>query len=226
MSIRFVVSCSFGFFTSLSLHSFVLTNISSILLWKFVCSTQWQSFLVSLPKLFWWLLFQEDMGSDLLVIFLQCYAYLAVASLQVPLCLYIQRLLLCQYQYAYPAVASLPVPVFLSSGCFFASFLLLFTNYIADVWLFQLGATLIIFILYSRFLAKFILHLCSNTFVCTLPSWEICWCSLSCSWWSDPWLAFLNFGFPPYYCLSVYSLIRGSFRRVFLSGFWLHCAFL
>jgi len=36
----------------------------------------------------------------------------------------------------------------LSSGCFFASFLLLFANYIADVWLFQLGATLIIY-LYS-----------------------------------------------------------------------------
>ena len=66
----------------------------------------------------------------------------------------------------YPAVASLPVPVFLSSGCFFASFLL-FANYIADVWLFQLGATLIIFILYSRFLAKSILHLCSNTFCWT-----------------------------------------------------------
>jgi alpha-1,2-mannosyltransferase len=70
----------------------------------------------------------------------------------------IQRLLLCQYQ------------VCLSSGCFFASFLLLFGNYIADVWLLQLGATLIIFILYSRFLARFILHVCSNTFVCTLPS--------------------------------------------------------
>jgi len=203
----------------------VLTNdISSILLWKFVCSTQWQSFLVSLPKLFWWLLFQEDMGSDLLVIFLQCYAYLAVASLQVPLCLYIQRLLLCQYQYAYPAVASLPVPVFLSSGCFFASFLLLFANYIADVWLFQLGATLIIFILYSRFLAKFILHLCSNTFVCTLPSWEICWCSLSFA------AGGVILGWPFSILVSlpvtVYSLIRGSFTRVFLSGFLTSLCFL
>ena len=91
------------------------------------------------------------------------------------------------------------------------------------MWLLQLGATLIIFILYSRFLAKFILHLCSNTFVCTLPSWEICWCSLSCSWWSDPWLAFLNFGFLP---VTVYSLIRGSFTRVFLSGFLTSLCFL
>jgi len=76
-------------------------------------------------------------------------------------------LTLAQAEQALPAHG--PV-TYLSSGCFFASFLLLFANYIADMWLLQLGATLIIFILYSRFLAKFILHVSSNTFVCTLPS--------------------------------------------------------
>lgn len=55
----------------------------------------------------------------------------------------------------------------------------------------------------SRFPAKFILHVCCNTFVCTLPSWEICCCRRSCSCWSDPWLAFLNFGIPACYCLLI-----------------------
>jgi hypothetical protein len=41
------------------------------------------------------LLFQEDMGSGLLVMFLQCYAYPAVASLLVPVCIFVNSVFYC-----------------------------------------------------------------------------------------------------------------------------------
>jgi hypothetical protein len=96
----------------------------------------------------------------------------------------IAQMLIYDFHSAHSVVGKLLSCFFASTSMYLTkvSFLPLFGNYIADVWLLQLGATLIIFTLRSRFLAKFILHVYSKTFVCTLPSWEICWCSLSCSW--------------------------------------------
>lgn len=113
----------------------------------------------------------------------------------------------------------------LTSGCFFAStsgwtFLLvsvvsqivLLSCVFSDalyfciwsvliIWSFSCSIILwflyfIVWTLFARFLAKFILYVCHLSFIGVISSRETCNGSCSCSYWCNPWLAILNPGFP------------------------------